>query len=189
MKSIAILMLLIVAPAPQVSAACFDFPENSMPACGFESENEINQWTIHLGSIALTAAPIHSGTGAAYLTSMTSGSIEGVSVEMDCFPVSGSGGVGYGIYVFPVSGPISCFVTGSFCVDADCSGFCSSVTSSTYGIPVGEWTLIKMEAAPFSPGARFGISCESSTPFEVVADDGYWGEGMVPVSLQAFVVD
>jgi hypothetical protein len=43
------------------------------------------------------------------------------------------------------------------------------------------------------PFAKFILFCGAitppSTPFEVVVDDAFWGEGMVPVTLQTMVVE
>ena len=157
-----------------------------MPACGFETEDEIAQWTIIADTAELTLAPVHSGVGAARAFSSTSGEIR---FGMDCFQVSGSGSVGYGIYVFPVSGPVWCKLTGTHWENPDCTGFFSIDNGTALQYPAGEWSLIRMAPTSYSPGAKFGLYCFSSSPIEIVVDDAFWGEGMVPAELQSFVIE
>jgi hypothetical protein len=193
LRSAPLAVLLVVSAASQVSAACFDFPENQVPACGFETQDEINQWTVPTGSVFLTTAPVHSGSGAALLHSAPMPS-QGIEIESSCFPASGSDPMGYGIYVFPVTGPVSCMAHIARCNNSDCSS-CDPLFGASSAIPSGEWTLVTYGEAitngmPFAKLILFcGAITPPSTPFEVVVDDAFWGEGMVPVTLQMMVVE
>ena len=185
-----VLILLWVGFVPlQASAACFDFPENSLPACGFESQADVDQWIANPGAISLTTSPVRSGNGAALVSSAAVTGGHQAAIGMGCFPVSGSGTIGYGAYIYPLSGQpfVSCQLYASQCSDSDCD-FCGIVVQIPVDVPTGEWTLIP-RYLPFTPFARFGVSCESTATFDVVVDDAYWGEGMVPVTLQEFSVE
>jgi hypothetical protein len=59
-------------------------------------------------------------------------------------------------------------------------------------IPAGEWTLVTFGEAITNgrPFAKLILFCGTpSTPFEAVVDDAFWGEGMVPVTLQTLVIE
>ena len=191
MKRTVLVLIWVVAVAPQVSAACFDFPENQIPACGFETDAEINQWIISSDSTILTASPVHSGIGAAYLVSSTNLSWEEIEVESACLTPSGSGAMGHGIYVFPVTGPVPCMaVIFAYTSASDCTGPIVPITGFPSEIPPGDWTLVSFgETVDIWPSAKFNLYCGSTDPFEVVVDDAFWGEGMVPVTLQTFVIE
>ena len=191
MGKIVPVLLWVVFFTSQASAACFDFPENQIPACGFETDAEINQWIISSDSTILTASPVHSGIGAALLSSSTNLSWEEIKVDSACLTLSGSGAMGYGIYVYPVTEPVHCMaIIVAYISAADCTGPIVPVSGVSSEIPAGEWALVTFgETVDIWPSAEFNLFCGSTDPFEVVVDDAFWGEGMVPVSLQTFVVD
>jgi hypothetical protein len=61
-------------------------------------------------------------------------------------------------------------------------------------IPTGEWTLVTYGEAVTNgmPFAKLILLCgaiNASSPFEAVVDDAFWGEGMVPVTLETMVVE
>ena len=186
-----LVLLLVVFSTSEASAACFDFPENQIPACGFETDVEINQWIITSDSTALTASPVHSGIGAAFLVSSTNLSWEEIEVESACLTPSGSGAMGYGIYVFPVTGPVHCMaIIVAYTSAVDCSGPIVPVFGFPSEIRAGEWTLVTLgETVDIWPSAKFNLYCGSTDLIEVVVDDAFWGEGMVPVTLQTMVVE
>jgi hypothetical protein len=157
-----------------------------MPACGFETADDIEQWTIVADSAVLTSSPVHSGIGAALLSSTSPNDIR---VHMSCFPVSGSGAVRFGIYVFPVAGPVWCKLTAFQYENPDCSGFFSIYNGTQSEYPPGDWSLIRSPPVTHFPGATFTLSCNSSNPVEIIVDDAFWGEGMVPVTLQTVVIE
>jgi len=190
LRRAALALLSVAFVTIQVSAACFDHPENQVPACGFETIDEINQWTVGPGSIDLTSSPVHSGVGAALLHS-TASPHQAIQLESSCFSASGSGPMGYGISVFPVTGSISCSAHVVNCNNSDCTS-CGPVTGTPSEIPIGEWTLVSFGVGYTNgyPFAKFILFCGTpSTPFEAVVDDAFWGEGMVPVALQSMVVE
>jgi hypothetical protein len=160
LKRTVLVLCWVIAVAPQVSAACFDFPENQVPACGFETIAEIGQWTVPWGSVELTSSPVHSGSGAALLQSSTyPPALSAIQVESSCFPASGSEPMGYGISVFPVNRPVSCAANVFNCSDSACSS-CNPVGGLGYEIPMGEWTLVTFgEAGTYGmPFAKLGLS-------------------------------
>jgi len=101
--------------------------------------------------------------------------------------------MGYGISVFPVTGSIFCSSHVVNCNNSDCTS-CGPVFGVPLEIPIGEWTLVTYGEAvtngmPFAKLVLFCGTSSPSTPFEAVADDAFWGEGMVPVALQSMVVE
>jgi hypothetical protein len=191
MRITPVIVLFLLIPASHAAAACFDHPENSIPACGFETQNDIDQWTFTSDGTVLTSSPVHSGVGAAIVSSTTTSRTEEIGISMGCFPVSGSADVRYGINVYLLSGPpgINCSVWGIRCPDVNCVDPCDIVIGITTYVEAQTWVLLTGPVAPHTPGAKLWLTCSSGAPFELVVDDAFWGEAMVPVTLQRISVE
>ena len=172
-------------------STCFEQPENSVPSCGFESQAQVDDWTVYNGQAELTHSIVHSGFGAISITARRDGGEYKVSMGHDCFPILESDSGTSGFHFFLVEGAqyVTCKLSPYACPESDCSGLCEIRIDIPRVMPVGEWSIERMTTNWGPVSATVGFSCRSYSPFTMVVDDAFWGEGMVPVELQSFSVD
>ncbi len=190
LRLLAIVLAVSYAPA---ESACFDLPGNWVPACGFESPGEVAQWNIDEGTGAFTPNPVRSGVGAVSVLSEDVGGSQVSQVSSNCFPMETNTEHGWGVFVYVESNSlgVSCSVSTTRCEVPDCASTCA--TSFQVPVEIQPLTWTNVWSGDLYPdqgeiSATITFRCESVAPFQVVFDDAFLGDELVPVILQSFVV-
>jgi len=193
MRLLRLLVIVLAVSSTPAESACFDLPGNWVPACGFESPGEVAQWNIDAGTGVFTPNPVRSGVGAVRVTSEDLGGSHVSQVGSDCFPMETYTEHGWGVYVYVESNTLSvnCSVSTTRCEVPDCASTCATSFQVPLEVQPLIWTNVWSGDLFPSQGeisATITFRCESAASFQVVFDDAFLGDELVPVTLQSFVV-
>jgi hypothetical protein len=178
-------VMVFLAASSLAFPSCADIPGNVAAPCGFESLDEVEQWTTVIGVSSLSLDPVRSGAGAARLQSGYDDGYQ-ATIVMPNVLMSPTGPLTFHVYVLAMDDSVglTCHIWAVLCEEAPppvTPDFCDLVIGwPTYVEPGSGWTIVSLGGtlgphAPLDYG-RVEVSCSASSPFTIFVDDVFLGE-------------